>query len=1215
MAALRRYAILDTLPEIAFDELGRMALQFTGATMVVISFVDEERSWFKTHLSFEPSEVPRLQSFCHWALQQETVMEVPDTALDPRFRGLRMVLDEPHVRAYYGAPILTMDGQPIGVLGVKFLQPTQLAAGVLDTLRIVARQVMTQLELRRHLVQLSKIFEDHRRAEEALRTTEAFFQALVESLPQRIIRKDIEGRFTFASRNFCTELNRPLEDIRGKTDFDFFPAELARKYHADDERVITTREPFEAVEEHLRADGSKGFVQVVKTPLVDPRGKVVGVQGIFWDVTLQRQTEQALAHERDLLRALLDHIPDRIFFKDSRSRFIRCSASMFSSLGFNHPEEVIGKTDFDYYPEEQAAQYFQEEQSIIETGQPLINKLQRHGGTEDEETWSSVTKVPIYNNRGSISGIVGLSRDITKLMQAEQALRQAEEKYRGIVENSVEGIFQTSPEGHYLSANLALARLYGYASEAELVEAMTDIQHQLYVDPNRREEFSKLMREKGQVTGFESQIRKRNGQVIWISESARSVIDPRGVLQYYEGSVEDVTVRKSAQEAREAASREALESARVKAQFLANMSHEFRTPLNAIIGNSSVMLAGRLNPDQRELLEPICDSAEALNRLINDILDFSKIEAGKLTLERIDFDVREIVEGTAEMLAQAARVQGDELVCRIDRSVPWVLRGDPVRIRQVLMNLLSNAIKFTKRGEVTVYVRSLADKGDKARLRVDVVDTGIGIPEKAKAIIFQSFTQADGSTTRRFGGTGLGLTISKQIVELMGGAIGFESEVDKGSTFWFEVELEAALVPTVPRSRERLSGRRALLFDKHRITCEVLSHYLSALGVGAVAATALQEAQQRLLEAAEKGERFDWVLVDTEMPEAAFAALFQSFRNSPPLQEAKRVAMTPLGSRPESAVLKAHGIAACLVKPVKVERLTDVLEASLLGDASFDDMGIVEGSAASFVPSALPAGVRILLAEDNPVNQQVALRMLRSLGLRADVAENGHEVLAALKREPYDIVLLDCQMPEMDGYETARRIGELRLLPQPVLKSNPILIAVTANAMSEDRDKCLAAGMNDYLSKPMKLSSLAQALERTLPGMKVPEVAAASPVSGSLPEDMDLSVIQGLRELREPGQADPLAQLVQMFLKDSVPRVEQLESALLEGDLPRAVANSHSLKGSASNFGARRLADLSSSIEKHSKAGDITAARTVMSPLMGEFQKVKLFLEAEVQRQ
>lgn len=1225
--ALKRYSILDTLPELAFDELSRLAMVTAGAPIATIAFIDDRRVWFKSRQQFAPVELPREESFAAVTIQQTEVLRVPDTVRDPRFRHLKLVLEEPHIRAYYGVPLLTMDGMAIGSLEVKFLEPTTLPESTLETLRIVSRQVMTQLELRRHLVQLSRIFEDQRRAEDALRTSEAFFQALVESLPQRIIRKDLQGRFTFASRNFCAELNRSLEEIRGKTDADFFPPELALKYHADDQRVIAARQPFEAVEEHLRPDGTKGFVQVVKTPLIDARGQVVGVQGIFWDVTEQRRTEQQLAHERDLLRALLDHIPDRIFFKDVQSRFIRCSASMFSSLGFNRPEEVIGKTDFNYYPAELAQGYFEEEQRIIATGEPLINKVQQHGDAQGQEVWSAVTKVPIYNHRGNITGIIGLSRDITKLKKTEQALRQTEENYRNIVENSVEGIFQTTLDGHYLSANRSLAAIYGYDSKEELISAMTDIQHQLYVDPNRREEFRRLMREKGGVTGFESEIYKKNGSVIWISESARSVTDTRGNFLYYEGSVEDITARKLAEKAREGAREAALESARVKAQFLANMSHEFRTPLNAIIGNASMLLAGRLSEDQRELLEPIFDSAEALNRLINDILDFSKIEAGKLTLEQTDFDLIEIIEGTAEMLAQASRNQRNELVCHVASSVPRSVTGDPVRIRQVLMNLLSNAVKFTRNGEVSLRATLEQQLGSKVRLRFEVKDTGIGISEKARPIIFQAFTQADGSTTRKFGGTGLGLTISKQIVELMEGHIGFESEVGKGSTFWFDITLSLPESTRPPSSVPRagmLIDKRLIIVDDHEATVRVLREYATELGLGVLGFTSPQTAIQELAQAITKANPPDLVLVDLEMPEMDGLAFIQELHAKPGSESIRLVVMTPLGCRLDPGLMHSQRVSTCVIKPVKRLRLAEALISALVNPLPPPEAlpTVATPTSADALPPVY-SDFRILLAEDNPVNQQVAARMLRSLGYSADIASNGHEVLTALETKPYDVVLMDCQMPEMDGYEAARQIAERRQSQDPRLKSDPLLIAVTANAMTGDRERCLSAGMHEYLSKPLKLDALSELLQRVRlqlgkppapeppPG---PTPTAAPSIQAPAEERMDLSVIEGLRSLREPDQPDPLRHLVELFLKDSQARIKALEEALATADVPKAVAASHAFKGSASNLGARHLATLCGAIEKHAKAGELSAAKPLLEPLKEEFLHVQDFLHVEVSR-
>jgi Amt family ammonium transporter len=367
----------------------------------------------------------------------------------------------------------------------------------------------------------------------------------------------------------------------------------------------------------------------------------------------------------------------------------------------------------------------------------LINKLEKQTNTEGGAMWASVTKVPIYNQAGTVTGIIGLSRDITKLKQTEQALRQAEEKYRAMYENSVEGIFQTTRDGQFISANRALARMYGYTSPEELVEALTDIEHQLYVNPERRAEFGRLMRQQGEVTGFESEIYRKDGSKIWISEAARTVRDAQGGFLYYEGAVEDITARKAAEMEREMAREAALESARVKARFLANMSHEIRTPMNAISGMTDLLVDTPLTQEQRELAETIRNSTDTLLGIINDILDFSKIEAGKLTFEIIDFDLRETVEGTTEMLAERAQRKGLDLACWMDQDVPTLLRGDPGRVRQILTNLTGNAVKFTEKGEVLLRVSKLRETDNSVTVRFEVRDTGIGIDPESIPRIFQ----------------------------------------------------------------------------------------------------------------------------------------------------------------------------------------------------------------------------------------------------------------------------------------------------------------------------------------------------------------------------------------------------------------------------------------------------------------------------------------------
>ena len=1212
LADLDEYRILDTPPEPAFDDLARLSARLCGAEVGVIAFMDATRVWLKARVGIDVTELPRESSICSRAVLANDLFAIPDIAAHPEFKRHPLAVAEVGMRFFAAMPLVSPRGHAVGALCVLDRQPRQLRPEQAEALAVLGRQVITQLEARRNLRRLEESISSHeqseaalrlaeekyrsifenvvegifqstpdgtylsvnrmlatiygyaspedlmrgirdiggqlyvdssrrdefkrlmqrdgqvdrfeaqvfrndrsiiwisenaravrdasgqvvfyegtvediterKRAEQALRDSEILYHSLVEYLPQNIFRKNLDGKFTFVNRLFCQTIGKPAEEILGKTDFDFFPRELAEKYKEDDRRVMRTLVVMDTVEEHVKPNGEIIYVDVLKTPLYDASGKVVGIQGIFWDVTERRRIEEALNYERDLLQTLLDNVPDAIYFKDAKSKFLRVSRAMIDKFGIPDPSAIVGKTDFDYFGGEHAQAAFEDERRIMATGQPMIGVTEKETMPNGQVSWVLTSKLPFRDKRGNIIGTFGVSKDITALIAAELELAKARDQ--------------------------------------------------------------------------------------------------------------------------------ALESTRMKSEFLANMSHEIRTPMNAIIGMTGLLLETRLDTEQRDFCETVRNSAEALLTIINDILDFSKIEAGKMTLETIDMDLREVVEGSVELLAEKAQSKGLELTAWIEERVPRFLRGDPGRLRQVLTNLIGNAVKFTERGDVEVRVAFVGEEPDHVTLRCEVRDSGIGISEDHQRRLFQAFIQADGSTTRKYGGTGLGLAICKQIVELMGGRIGVSSEAGQGSTFWFEMALARQRDKAdLATALEPLSGKRVLIVDDSATNRRILNRQCGAWKMRCTEASDGPAALRELIDAQVRGDAYDLLLLDMQMPVMDGLMLAAAIRRHPELAGLRMLMLTSLGNRLDGAHLREVGISGCLIKPVKQARLADALVLIMTGQALTGPTPASAGGG-SGPGGARPArALRILVAEDNVVNQRLALRQLRKLGHHADAVANGLEALRALNQVPYEVLLLDCHMPELDGYETAARIrASEKAGGSRAGRARLRVVAMTANAMQGDRDKCIAAGMDDYVSKPVRMPELEAALERA--SSTLPPAPAPGAMEFTSNEIVDMSALQSLRALATPGEPDPLEELVGLYLSDATPALDRIVTAGRARDAMALKLASHSLKGSSSNLGARRLASVCSQVEKLSKNGEIDEAVALLSQVADEFHLVREALQAEL---
>ena len=772
---------------------------------------------------------------------------------------------------------------------------------------------------------------------------------------------------------------------------------------------------------------------------------------------------------------------------------------------------------------------------------------------------------------------------------ADAARREAEAQYRELVEASSDMVWRINTDDCLTFLNQAAERIYGRPTRDLIGRRYTELSDAGNVAADRAALATVFAG--GELMDYETVHRDASGAPCHLSTSARPIRDAAGAIIGVQGIARDIGERAAAHKALVEARDAAEQATAARSAFLANMSHEIRTPINGVLGMAELLLDSDLSDDDRRSVEMILSSAEALLGVINDILDFSKIEAQQMDIERTEFDLPVAVEATARLLMSKANEKSLELVTDIADAVPQYVIGDPTRLRQVLTNLAGNAVKFTATGEVVIQVAPVGGADNVGRLRFRVRDTGIGIPRDKQDAIFEPFRQADATTTRRFGGTGLGLSISRRLVSLMGGTLTVESTEGEGSTFWFDISLPAATHPAAPApTRANLADVRVLVVDDNPTNRAVMRRALERAGCQVAQAPGGPEALALLRGAAERRVPYQLLVTDVFMPLMDGFGLVAAVRADPAIRDLRVVMLSSAVGRGDVERSRQLDVATFLLKPAGRTELVNAAGAAL---------GLAAHARRATGPNIAAAdahrGRRVLLAEDNAVNQEVAAKMLRRRGHVVDVVADGREAVDAVQRAAYDVVLMDLQMPVMDGLQATAEIRR-------ALAGRPLpIVAVTANAMVGERERCLGAGMDGYLSKPYKPHELFAAVEAWSagPAGRPAAPAASAPAADTAAAAPAVDLASFRAEMRAAGIEDAVGEILAVFARESAARMDALTQAVAGGE-PRAIDRAaHAFKSSAGAIHANRLAELLRDLELRAKAGDVADAAARLNDIKG----------------
>jgi two-component system, sensor histidine kinase and response regulator len=1008
---------------------------------------------------------------------------------------------------------------------------------------------------------------------------------LLERVPAGILVVDAAGAIIYVNRAwqniFGEEVVQRLTRAPVTENYDVFIAGTNERYPPERSPIYRAfqGEQTRAADLEIRLPDRTIVVDLAAAPIYDADRTIAYAIASVSDITARVRAEEAY-------RDLFEQAPIGIYRMTSTGEILLANPALLEMVGYASLDELVRAGGLDAVDDRTNFRKMVEQNREV---RGLEATWRRKDGSYVHVSENARVIAAPDRRQWYFEGTV---EDVSQRKEIERELRRGREQYRHLIETASDIIYRVDPQGFFRYVNPTVVKILGFREDELIGRHFTDL-----IDPEYRaaavEFYRKQLKEKSGNTYYEFPCIAKNGDRIWIGQNVQPVLTGEWILGF-QAVARDISERKEMESALARARDSALESARMKSEFLANMSHEIRTPLNGVLGMTDLLLRMDLTGEQRDAAQTIRLSAESLLMLVDDVLDLSKIEAGKLTISKTDFDLDELIDGVTGMFAERAAAKGLKLRAIIYPDVHRHLIGDALRLRQVLTNLIGNAVKFTDAGEVCLSVmqegaphpdsvhplpaergegpRSGGEGSPTANLWFLVNDTGIGIAEDNQVRLFTPFVQADGTTTRRFGGTGLGLAISKQLVEMMGGRIGVASVPGEGSTFWFTAPFEKDTRPELQVETGGLAQARALIVDSNEMNRLMIRRHLTSYGM------VIHEADPDQAVDALKRSTFDVAVIEMQLGETDGISLIRSIRADPDVAKVPVVLITSIGRRKADIdFFRAERIDTWVIKPIRRAQLAAAVAEVIQPAASSREQPATD------VPEVPAAKVRILVVEDNVINQKVAAGQLQLLGYQPEIIATGTAAIEAVRRQQYDLILLDCQMPEMDGYDVATAIRRM----ETSARRTPI-VAMTAHAAEGERDKCIAAGMDDFVTKPVSMQRLGEVLTRWI-GRRDGKV-------------LDTGKIAGLHLL---ARANPtfMRDITGLFREDTLVRLHELRDAFANGNAESLARAAHALKSSSGNIGATRMYSMAAMLEENAKKGDIDGADQMIGLLSEELDR------------